>query len=77
VSTVEETPVITLYVVYDHPRDYPDEFVVRRWNMDRPELGEPFARGASLEAVRAALPRNLWNLGRSRNDDDAIVEVWI
>ena len=76
-STVEETPVITLYVVYDHPRDYPDEFDVRRWHMDRPELGEPFARGASLEAVRAALPRNLWNLGRHKNDDEAVVEVWI
>ena len=76
-STVEETPVITLYVVYDHPRDYPDEFVVRRWFMDRPELGEPFARGDSLEAVRAELPRILRNLGRHKNDDEAIVEVWI
>jgi hypothetical protein len=45
--------------------------------MDRPELGQPFMRGASLEAVRAALPRNLWNLGRHRNDDADIVEVWI
>ena len=76
-STGDGSPVITLYVVYEHPRDYPDEFVVRRWFVDRPELGEPFARGASLEAVRAALPRNLWNLGRHKNDDEAVVEVWI
>jgi hypothetical protein len=68
---------VLLYVVYDHPRDYPDEFVVRRWRMDRPERGEPFARGASIEDVRAALPSGLYNLGRYANDDPVVAEVWV
>jgi hypothetical protein len=68
---------ITLYVVYCHPRDYPEEFVVRRWTLDQPERGDPFLRGASLDDVRALLPPGLYNLGRHEDDDPVIVEVWV
>jgi hypothetical protein len=66
-----------MYAVYRQPRDFPDEFVVRRWYIDRVEQGEPFARGPSLEAVRAALPPGLFNLGRNSLDDPVIAEVWV
>lgn len=63
------------YVIYDHPRDYPDEVVCRWW---RPEGAGPIvARGETVEEVREQLPEGLVNIGRFRDDDPAIAEVWI
>lgn len=72
--------LLTLYVIYGRPLDYPDEFVVRRWDgMSGSQIdqGLPFARGSTLPDVRAGLPAGLFNLGRDRFDDPTIVEVWI
>jgi len=71
---------LVLYVVFGRPRDYPGEFVVRRWSgrHNTPlDLGEPFARGKTLGDVRRALPAGLFNLGRQPMDDPWIVEVWV
>lgn len=69
-----------IYTVYDHPTDYPDEFVIRRFKIeDRSVAVESnlFARGRTLEEVRAQLPSNLVNLRRTAGDDEKIVEVWL
>jgi hypothetical protein len=71
---------LTLYVVYCRPRDFPEEWVVRRhfvkggicW-VDR----ELFARGDTLAAVRRALPVGLSCIGREPGDDGAIFECWV
>lgn len=65
------------FVIYDHPRDFPNEFVCRKFHWNQP--GELVARGTSIEDVRALLPRGsrLYNLGRMGDDDPAIAEVWI
>lgn len=74
--------VLRIYTVYDHPRDYPDEFVVRGCSIVRgraepvldPELT---ARGATLEAVRAPfLALGLHRQDRWPGDDPCIVETW-
>jgi len=70
------------YAIYDHPSDYPHEFVCRRWRAARGAVrpidnGEPFARGQTLDSVRAMLPANLTNLGRKHGDDPRLVETWI
>jgi hypothetical protein len=72
---------LELWVVYKHPRDYPNSWVVRRqWTMDNGQIlaeATPRAVGPSLEAVRTCIPDWLACLGRETNDDPAIHEVWI
>ena len=65
-----------IWVIYDHPADYPRWFVVRVWNGEFP--GE-MCRRATLDMARKAA----WTMGaevklpRSAFDDVKIVESWI
>ena len=72
-----------LYVIYDHPRDCPNHWVVRR-SFAGAKNGVAFTYFAAvgiacqtLEEARATLPSGLYNLGRSEADDPVIAEVWI
>lgn len=73
--------VLTLWVIFDHPYDYPYNWVLR---------GNDIIRGAteprpqdhvylcnSLEEARAALPPGMHCLGREPDDDPKIFEVWV
>lgn len=69
------------YVVYNHPSDYPDHLVVRRWEITKsgpvPEK-DIFLKAGSLEE----LSTELYTLGlvrtkRAPDDDPAILEIWI
>jgi len=67
-----------MYVVYDHPRDFPDDFVVTRWAIrHNGETCIDAARTApTLEAARAPLRRmGLARMPRDHDDDPCIVEV--
>lgn len=73
--------VLTLWVIYDRPKDYPNSFVLRRQYVDRNNLiwadRNPVAIGDALEAIRTLIPVELHNMNRMPNDDPAIAEVWI
>lgn len=66
---------LTFHVVYDHPRDYPGYWVVRKWTLDGPIL--PCGLFLTLEDARRSLPLGLFNLGRTEQDDPNIFETWI
>ncbi len=70
---------LEMFVVYWNPKDYPNQFVVRRWLSGReaPEPKEVCAVGLTLDEVRGKLPPNLYRQPRYLNDDPCIVEVWI
>jgi len=77
---VERKPSFVYYVIYDHPRDYPNHWVMRPWfgfeNGDIvPALG--CILGATLEDVRAWVPPTHTNLGNVYETDPTIYEVWI
>ena len=65
-----------LYVIYDHPRDFPNSWVCRLWYGETAELS-PYAVAGTLEQIREALPAGVTNLGRYEQDDPCIHEVWI
>jgi len=65
-----------LYVIYDHPSDYPWGFVCRVWQGELAEF-TPFAIARTLEEIRRRLPPGMVCLGRYEQDDPAIREVWI
>jgi hypothetical protein len=71
----EAATTVSLYVIYDHPRDYPESFVVRRWDLEIPR--EVVGTAPTLEAARELVPPGLYNLERYEGDDPNIVEVWI
>lgn len=73
--------VMVSYVIYEHPKDYPDKFVVRRWAAVRGEREplpekDPVGIVDSLEAARALVP-----VGCVRSPvtepDPVVREVWI
>jgi len=64
-----------LIVIYAHPADYPNNYVARAWDVDKPT--HLIALGDTLEEARTAIPEGMCNLGRFQNDDPCIAEVWI
>ena len=70
---------LPIWVVYDHPKDYPDSYVARRWetNADGARATESLVTG-TLESVRETLiEMHLTPLSRSPADDLKIVEIWL
>ena len=66
------------WIVYDHPADCPDHFVVRRWHITTsglvPGPGWPVD---ALADARELVPPGLVCIPRHPDDDPAIVEMWI
>ncbi len=72
--------VMAQFVVYKHPKDAPDDWVVRRWHICRTEPAvrpENGYRFRSLEDARTIIPRWAMMLTPGPADDPAIFEVWI
>ena len=66
-----------LYVVYDHPLDFPEWYVCRIWIGSLPSH-DVLMKSKTLEAIQIELTsRGLYNLGRHAQDDQRIAEVWI
>ena len=73
--------IIEVFVIYAHPLDAPDGFVVRRQLVEAGEihidLGPPKSL-PTLSAARAAVPHEAGTcIGRMEEDDPCIVEVWL
>jgi len=74
-------PDLSMWTIYDHPTDYPDNFIAREWIIGR----EPAAISitdnviiGSLENIRMRLQaKGLMRLRRDRNDDEKIIESWL
>ena len=71
-----------IFVIYSHPTDYPEHFVIRRWVTTSNLSGfvpDPdwFKLGQSLEDVRAYVPPFCVRLERNPRDEPHIVECWI
>lgn len=67
-----------MYVIYDKPTDFPNDFVARLWEV-APDGSRPtryMTRATSLEEIRETLPAGLVCFGRDRGDDPCVVEVW-
>lgn len=70
---------LTMWTVYESPRDYPGLFVARRWIVDGSEpvaTNEVFI-ATTLAGIHRALPGGLFRLERAPMDDPCIVETWV
>lgn len=74
------TEILSMWVVYDHPRDQPESWVVRRHVIERPGTHRPtddHSLHQTLEEARAAIPMWCVRMERHPDDDPVIVEVWL
>ena len=74
------TNVLELWVVYDHPTDFPDCWVARKFEI-HPDESKPTKetiQRLSIKSLRdAMLDMALHVIPRSPGDDANIVEVWL
>jgi hypothetical protein len=73
---------LTIYALYDHPLDYPDNYVIRRyfvWAGGKSGVEEtPFHLDTSLDGCRLQMVAlGLYRLPRDPSDDPKIIESWI
>jgi hypothetical protein len=67
------------YVVYKFPKDYPNDFVIREWEVTsrlKPKI-TPLAIEKTLEKALAHLPKGLIKFESGSGDDISILEMWI
>lgn len=75
----DQSVVLEQWVIYSHPSDYPDQYVVRRW-----EIGDGWMRAtADVQAWDTLDDARLWSVPADRvrierdpSDDPTIVEIW-
>jgi hypothetical protein len=70
-------PGVPIWVVYDHPRDFPSNYVARLWLNDKPT--DNMMVSPDLDKLR----REIWKRGASvklmpaPGDDPVILETWL
>lgn len=75
------------WTIYDHPKDFPKEYVARKWTTPGGEVVpsvEDFYSDTSLERVRDFVKDAIRRMGqspirftRNESDDPVIMETWI
>jgi hypothetical protein len=72
---------MAMWTVYDHPRDFPNNYVAREWIAEdgRTRPTGNFLLANDIEVLREILlaQMHLHRLPRSESDDPKIVETWI
>ena len=79
--------MMTGWTIYDHPRDFPDDFVARKWTAINGEVRawpHAYFNDPDIDRVRAYVRRAIQITGfapvcfeRMPKDDPVIVEVWV
>lgn len=70
--------IVISYTVYDHPTDYPDKFVIRRFDNEEPTQSVWLAD--TLQEARLIIEfvaPGLVRFPRQPADDRKIVETWL
>jgi hypothetical protein len=66
---------LSLWTIYDRPRDFPDSFVARRFEYDKPTAD---TIEGELDQLRICFQRaGLVCLMRNEEDDPKVVETWL
>lgn len=69
---------LEMWIVYDHPADYPEHFVARKWTAKAgaavATMEYRFAK--TLDEIRQAIPQGLHRFPRNEQDEPQVVETW-
>ena len=70
------TSQLAIWVVYDHPKDFPDYFIARRWLNDTPT--DSLVMCSDLDLLRGQLEEmGLVQVQPLEGDDAVILETWL
>lgn len=70
--------VLSLWTIYERPKDYPTQFVARRFEAtDPPKATSDLLLADDLDGIRNMLPAGLYCLPRQLGDDPVIIETWL
>ena len=76
-AAADEKPFL-VWVIYDHPLDHPNGYVVRPWSCFEGEIRGGHATTVStLEEARKLIPEGLVRLPRLYGEDPCIAETWL
>ncbi len=68
------------WAIYDHPKDYPNNYVVRRWQLGihgGPVPDQECSLAGSLDEARKLIPVGLVRIPPLPGEDPVIVETWV
>jgi hypothetical protein len=72
---------LAMWTVYRHPKDYPDKYVARRFDVDaggaRPSASIIITPDLTTLRNILQFEMHLTNLPRNEGDDPVIVETWV
>ena len=74
-AEIRKNTMFPIICVYRHPKDYPNKFVARLFDIDIPTDVAEVAD--TLDEIRQTIPPNMERIERHENDDEYIVETWI
>lgn len=73
--------LLGIWTIYDHPTDFPDYFIARKWiiggKIDEPQATDEILMDKDLDQLRAKLPVGLYCMPRNAMDDSVIIETWV
>jgi hypothetical protein len=76
----QQRGVLSMWTIYDHPRDFPDSYVARRFEVTE-EGSFPTTDtivGHELESLRLTMiEAGLVTIGRDESDESQIIETWL
>jgi hypothetical protein len=79
-AEARQRELLSMWTVYDHPKDFPNNFVARCFvvSPDGPQPTENFVVSPTLKALRMMLRMSgLSCMQRAEGDDAKIVETWL
>lgn len=75
-SRILKQATVPIITIYERPADYPDKFVARLWDVNRPTNLAAIAD--TYEELLEAIPVNsMVKMARSPADDPVILETWM
>ena len=75
---MEAKNYLAMWTVFDHPPDYPDVFLARKWLILHgvAVATNEIVIGPTLQSVRDQIPPGLFCQPRAPGDEVTIVETW-
>lgn len=74
----DENDRLPMWVIFDHPTNWPEWFVARKWyTLPQTESTDDMLKARTLDTLREMLPPGLVCISRQDNDAPHIVEVWL
>jgi hypothetical protein len=64
-----------MIVIYDHPKDYPNSYVARIWDMDKPT--NVVVANENIYVLRKLIPKNMGCINKFETDDPCMLEIWL